>query len=150
MRFAVFASLVGLAIASSRHWSTDLNEERFRSGKEFRYRFDGQLSAGIPVPNSQNAVTRIQSLITLQPESDGNVRLQLSKIRFAAVQDELRTLSVTPIEHLDNINIDEVRLSVHDRTYMKTAHIFSISLFLGTRACSISSHSLQLQVRTCE
>ena len=45
-----------------------LNFSIFRADREYRYRFDGQLSAGIPLDIvDQHAITRIQALVTIQP-----------------------------------------------------------------------------------
>ncbi|CAI4221901.1 unnamed protein product, partial [Auanema sp. JU1783] len=79
----------------------DINEVEFRAEREFRYHFDGHLSTALPISESQKAITRIQSLVSIQPESGSWFRMQLRNLRWATSQEQLDSLRIQPFEEME-------------------------------------------------
>nr|Q94637.2 RecName: Full=Vitellogenin-6; Short=OTI-VIT-6; Contains: RecName: Full=VT3; Contains: RecName: Full=VT2; Flags: Precursor [Oscheius tipulae]AAB49749.2 vitellogenin [Oscheius tipulae] len=100
MRFAVLLALFGLALAARQ---SSVSEQYYRSGREYRYQFNGHLSAGLPIPGEENSATRIQSLIRIQPENGDFMRLQMTKTRFATSEED-RVLS---FENMNEVPVSE-------------------------------------------
>lgn len=110
MKLLAIVALVGLALASRNpSWTDkDVSETYYRHGREYQYRFDGQLTAGLHLADSERAITRIQSLIALQPESESLMRLQMNEIRIATAQKNVDTRRVLSLEETEVTRLDKV------------------------------------------
>ncbi|CAI4220718.1 unnamed protein product, partial [Auanema sp. JU1783] len=109
MKLIILCGLLGLALASLPSYGRrDINEVEFRAEREFRYQFDGQLSTALPISESQKAITRIQSLVTVQPESSEYwFRMQLRNLRWATSQEQFDSLRVQPFEEMEQVELDK-------------------------------------------
>ena len=91
MRPLIFVALVGLAFAAIDDSDYDriyseihpyqIEDTTFRSGREYKYFYDGQVMTGIPGTSKQHSATRIQALVTLQVQN-GKSLLKLSHVRM--------------------------------------------------------------------
>jgi hypothetical protein len=92
MRPLIFVALVGLAFAAiddssdydriySEIYPHQIEDTTFRSGREYRYFYDGQVMTGIPGTSKQHSATRIQALVTLQVQN-GKSLFKLSHVRM--------------------------------------------------------------------
>lgn len=103
MKTFVLLALVGLAIASSPSSQTS-----FRVGNEYRFRFDGQISAGLSLPSQiQQSATRIQTLVTVQPSDDLTYYLQLSEIRLGSMQSEFQPRQLQPFDRFERVELEQ-------------------------------------------
>ena len=130
MRFLLVAALCGLALAAVKHdkktsdvrsksddysWDSseferrDVSENIFRADREYRYRFDGQLSAGIPLDIvDQHAITRIQALVTIQPKDERTFYMQMERVRFGqSQQQEMEPRYLKPFEAFETVKMDQ-------------------------------------------
>ncbi|CAD6200013.1 unnamed protein product [Caenorhabditis auriculariae] len=116
MKSVVLLALLGAALAlrgGSQHLRSidnlqkDVQESAFRSGREYRYRFDGQLSAGLPLPTAQHGMTRVQALVSLQMTSDKTFLMQLNRVQFANSQDKREPRTLQPIESFEKISMEK-------------------------------------------
>nr|prf vitellogenin:ISOTYPE=6 [Caenorhabditis elegans] len=108
MKFFIALALLGAALASThldRYFSIERNiqESSFRAGREYRYLFNGQLSAGLPVPSTPQGISRLQSQVTLQWTDGNTVRMQLQKTRFATSQQESNSMKMLPFERFEEV-----------------------------------------------
>lgn len=85
--------LLGLcALAASRlpnpSWLNEIQpqikieDEEFRSGREYRYNYNGQLATGVPGTSKQHSATRIQAIVSLVFRSGKTVLMQLTHVRM--------------------------------------------------------------------
>merc|ERR1719462_796393 len=82
MRLFGFLALAGAVTAFSiRDWTT--------SEQELQYKFVSQVLTGIPELNSQYAGFRLSGLSTIQPSSDGTVRIKLTNMKYLTVNDKI-------------------------------------------------------------
>lgn len=114
MKLLVLIGLLGLTLASlPTYGRRDINEVEFRSEREYRYLFDGHLSTALPVSESQKAITRIQSLVSIQPESSEYwFRMQLRNLRWATSQEEVDTLRMLPFESMEEVTLEKVIITL--------------------------------------
>ncbi|CAI2351259.1 unnamed protein product [Caenorhabditis sp. 36 PRJEB53466] len=107
MKFFIALALLGAALASSysdRSIERSIQENSFRAGREYRYVFNGQLSAGLPIPSTPQGITRLQSQVTLQWTNGKTVRMQLQKTRFATSQQETNSMKMLPFERFEEVD----------------------------------------------
>uniref|UniRef100_A0A7I4YJB2 Lipid transport protein and Vitellinogen and von Willebrand factor domain containing protein n=2 Tax=Haemonchus contortus TaxID=6289 RepID=A0A7I4YJB2_HAECO len=109
MKLLVGIALLGLAIASSLVWDPKphITEERYRVGSEYRYLFDGQVTTGLALPDTQQSATRIQAIVTLQPIDERTTLFQLNQVRFGSIQEEFEPRELLPFERYQLVKIDE-------------------------------------------
>ncbi|EGT36236.1 hypothetical protein CAEBREN_31571, partial [Caenorhabditis brenneri] len=107
MKFFIALALLGAALASShfdRSIERDIQESSFRAGREYRYLFNGQLSAGLPIPTTPQGISRIQTQVNLQWTDGNTVRMQLQKTRFATSQEETNSQKMLPFERFEEVD----------------------------------------------
>jgi len=79
MRPLILVALVGLAFAAiddtdydriySEIYPHQIEDTAFRSGREYKYFYDGQVMTGLPGTSKQHSATRIQCLVILQVQN---------------------------------------------------------------------------------
>lgn len=69
--------------------SRQIKEKVFRSGKEYKYLYNGQVLTGIPGSSAQHAGSRLQAVVTLQFITDTRVVMKLSNVRMAQVNEDI-------------------------------------------------------------
>ncbi|GMR63099.1 hypothetical protein PMAYCL1PPCAC_33294, partial [Pristionchus mayeri] len=110
MRFLVALGLLAAAFAS-QNWETrpeKIYDQVFKSGKQYNFKFDGQIASGLPLPSSSNSASRIESLLSLNFESDRHVLFKINKIRVGSAQRELvESREVQPFELFEEIELTE-------------------------------------------
>uniref|UniRef100_A0A8R1ELF4 Vitellogenin n=1 Tax=Caenorhabditis japonica TaxID=281687 RepID=A0A8R1ELF4_CAEJA len=105
MKFFIVLALLGATLATSHHSiERNIQETSFRTGREYRYLFNGQLSAGLPIPSTPQGITRLQTQVTLQLTNGNTVRMQLQKIRFAVSQEETNSMKMLPFEKFEEVD----------------------------------------------
>uniref|UniRef100_A0A8R1ILT3 Vitellogenin domain-containing protein n=1 Tax=Caenorhabditis japonica TaxID=281687 RepID=A0A8R1ILT3_CAEJA len=105
MKFFIVLALLGAALATSHHSiERNIQETSFRAGREYRYLFNGQLSAGLPIPSTPQGITRLQTQVTLQLTDGNTARMQLQKIRFAVSQEETNSMKMLPFEKFEEVD----------------------------------------------
>ncbi|KAK5983404.1 Lipid transport protein domain containing protein, partial [Trichostrongylus colubriformis] len=109
MKLLAGIALLGLAIASSLVWDPKphINEHRFRVGNEYRYIFDGQVTTGLALPDTQHSATRLQAIVTLQPIDERITLFQINKVRFGSIQEEFEPRVLLPFERCQLVKLDE-------------------------------------------
>ncbi|PIO53513.1 hypothetical protein TELCIR_25151, partial [Teladorsagia circumcincta] len=109
MRLLAGIALLGLAIASTLVWDPKprITEDRFRVGNEYRYVFDGQITTGLALPDTQQSATRLQAIVTLQPIDERIVLFQLNHVRFGSIQEEFEPRELLPFERFQLVKLDE-------------------------------------------
>ncbi|KAF8354420.1 hypothetical protein PRIPAC_96043 [Pristionchus pacificus] len=120
MRLLLVAALVAAAFAArdSLKWNHEVRSESvdgvtsFKTGFEYRFHLDSQVSNGLPVPGSQQSAVRSKSLVTLSfPESETVAHLRLEKIRVASLQKEIsEPKKIQPFELFEEIELNEEHL----------------------------------------
>ncbi|GMT35754.1 hypothetical protein PFISCL1PPCAC_27051, partial [Pristionchus fissidentatus] len=92
MKFVLALGLLAVAFAS-QNWEVRpeiIRDVNFKTGKQYNFKFDGQIASGLPLPSSsQNSASRIESLLSLVFETDRKVVLNFNKIRVGSTQREL-------------------------------------------------------------
>jgi hypothetical protein len=91
MRSLITLALVGLAFAAMDDTDYDrvyseihpyqIEDTAFRSGREYKYFYDGQVMTGLPGTSKQHSATRIQCLVILQVQN-GKSLMKLTHIRM--------------------------------------------------------------------
>lgn len=97
MKVFIVLSLCAVATVSHRHhdnWNEldreEFSDTQYRTRREYYYRYNGQISTGIPNGNNQHAATRLQADILLTfPSSERTAILKITKIRFGSMNREL-------------------------------------------------------------
>ncbi|KAK6749710.1 hypothetical protein RB195_001987 [Necator americanus] len=109
MKLLATVALLGLALASTFTWkpTPQIHEEVFRPGREYRYLFDGQVTTGLALPNTQQSATRIQAMVNLQPVDERIFLFQLREVRFGTIQEEFEPRHLLPFEHYQIVKLDE-------------------------------------------
>ncbi|CAB3405715.1 unnamed protein product [Caenorhabditis bovis] len=109
MKFAIVLALLGAALAlrSPRFENRNIEESSFRNGREYRYRFNGQLSAGLPVPGSQQGITRFQTLATFQMIKEDTMRMRLDEFEFATSPEERFSRSMQPMSVFKKVDLEK-------------------------------------------
>ncbi|KAF8354771.1 hypothetical protein PRIPAC_96394 [Pristionchus pacificus] len=120
MRLLLVAALVAAAFAArdSLKWNHEVRSESvdgvesFKTGFEYRFHLDAQVSNGLPVPGSQQSAARSKSLVTLSfPESETVAHLRVEKIRVASLQKEIaEPKKIQPFELFEEIELNEEHL----------------------------------------
>ncbi|GMR48938.1 hypothetical protein PMAYCL1PPCAC_19133 [Pristionchus mayeri] len=120
MRLLLVAALVAAAFAArdSLRWNNEVREESFdkvdsfKTGFEYCFHLDAQVSNGLPVPGTQQSALRGQSIVTLSfPESESVAHFSLEKIRIASLQKEMeQPKDIQPFELFEEIELNEEHL----------------------------------------
>uniref|UniRef100_A0A1I7XU41 Vitellogenin domain-containing protein n=1 Tax=Heterorhabditis bacteriophora TaxID=37862 RepID=A0A1I7XU41_HETBA len=112
MKLVVCLTLLGFALSSKSHTANSwwqpiphISENSYRINREFRYLYDGQVSTGLPLPESQHSATRIQAVVVLQPVDERSMLLQLAQIRFGSIQHEFEPRHLLPFEQFDHVQL---------------------------------------------
>ncbi|GMR61934.1 hypothetical protein PMAYCL1PPCAC_32129 [Pristionchus mayeri] len=109
----LFVAFGLLAVAFAAHnWETrpeKVYETVFKTGKQYNFKFDGQIASGLPLPSaSSNSASRIESLLSFNFEDDRQVLFKINKIRVGSVQRELvESREVQPFELFEEIELTE-------------------------------------------
>ncbi|VDL71114.1 unnamed protein product [Nippostrongylus brasiliensis] len=114
MKLLAGIALLGLAIASSLTWDPKpiINEDRFLVGREYRYLFDGQVTTGLSLPDTQQSATRLQAIVTLQPIDERLTVLQLTQVRLGSIQEEFEPRMLLPFERFQLVKLDKEHMEM--------------------------------------
>jgi len=107
---AVNASYINLP---QSQWLNDLVSEReiesfsFKSNKEYKFFYNGQLATGIPGSSQQHSATRIQALVSLLFKSESECILKVREARIGKLAEEMmRPRDIMPFEMFEEIEVD--------------------------------------------
>lgn len=97
MKLLVLAALCALALAKipSSSWEREhylernVQENAFRTGKEYRFKYNGQLATGIPGTSKQHSATRVQALVSLVFKQEETCILEIQKIRVGRLNQRI-------------------------------------------------------------
>ncbi|KAE9421889.1 hypothetical protein Angca_005554 [Angiostrongylus cantonensis] len=109
MKLLASVALLGLALASTFIWDPrpQISEEWFETDREYRYLFDGQITTGMDLPNTQQSATRLQAMVSLQPVDDRTVVFKLTQIRFGSIMEEFEARQLLPFERFQLVKLNE-------------------------------------------
>jgi hypothetical protein len=121
MKLILLLGLSALAIANIRipnqQWlqdivgdyeDRDINDKSFRSGREYQFVYDGQLSTGIPGASQQHSSIRLQSVVVLQFKTDRRCLLKLTHIRVGKLNTHLpNPKKMIPFAASQEVNIED-------------------------------------------
>jgi len=116
MKLLILAALCLAALAKvpSREWLNeivpeyDIKETSFRSGREYRFLYNGQLSTGIPMSSKQHSATRIQALVSLIFKTEEDVLLKVTHYRFGKLNRQLpASRAMNPFESFEEVDIEQ-------------------------------------------
>jgi hypothetical protein len=126
MKLFILAALCALALgsiprerSSEESWEDDTeekfyrryptrlySEKSFKSGREYRYFYDGQILTGIPGSSRQHSGSRIQSMVVLQFRG-GNVVMKLNHVRIGKMNRKVpEPRAQLPFEVFEPIQIE--------------------------------------------
>ncbi|KIH69020.1 von Willebrand factor type D domain protein [Ancylostoma duodenale] len=114
MKLLAGIALLGLTLASTLTWdqTPQIHEEVFRPGREYRYLFDGQVTTGLALPNTQQSATRIQAVVNLQPVDERTFLFHFNEIRFGSIQDEFEPHHLLPFERYQIVKLDDEHMEM--------------------------------------
>lgn len=93
--FGLIQARRGSVLPSGLSWSDqivpeyDIQEEAFRSGKEYRFIYNGQLLTGIPSSSRQHSGSRFQALVSLVFQTQDTVLMQITHMRMGKLNRPL-------------------------------------------------------------
>lgn len=64
--------------------------QKFRSGQEYRYQLDTQISSGFATVSDQHAMTRLQAQVFLQFQSERSVAMRMEDIIMGTLNRDVR------------------------------------------------------------
>ncbi|VDM56202.1 unnamed protein product [Angiostrongylus costaricensis] len=109
MKLLASVALLGLALASTFMWDPrpQISEEWFETDREYRYLFDGQVTTGMDLPNTQQSATRLQAMVSIQPVDDRTVVFKVTQIRFGSIMEEFEARQLLPFERFQMVKLSE-------------------------------------------
>jgi hypothetical protein len=121
MKLLLLFGLSALAVANiripSRQWleevvperySREIRDSTFRSGREYKFVYDGQLATGIPGSSQQHSAIRMQSVCVLQFESSEMVTMKMTHIRIGKLNSRLpNPKKMIPFTACEEVHIDQ-------------------------------------------
>jgi hypothetical protein len=165
MKLIIFAALCALALGSisrrreseesfeddtwekfyRRYPVREYSEKSFKSGREYRYFYDGQILTGIPGSSRQHSGSRIQSMVVLQFRG-GNVVMKLNHVRIGKMNRKVpEPRAQLPFEVFEQVEIEPRLLEkllkpvkfaytnglIHDIVFDRTEEAWSANIKRG-------------------
>lgn len=115
MKLLVLAGLCALAMAKlpSSSWEQEhipqwnIQEDAFRAGKEYKFKYDGQLATGIPQSSRQHSSTRIQALVSLVFKDQDTCVMEIEKIRVGQLNRRIpNPRAMIPFQAYEQVEIN--------------------------------------------
>jgi hypothetical protein len=117
MKFILIALLCsGVALARIEEWSwldqvspnRKIEDTAFRSGREYHFFYNGQLSTGIAGSSKQHSANRIQALVTVAFKSQNNVLMRLQNVRIGKINREVpNPRKIMPFDAFESVQIEQ-------------------------------------------
>ncbi|KHN77828.1 Vitellogenin-6 [Toxocara canis] len=113
MKLLVFLSLCAIATGTWRDWGEihheEIGEQYYRTQREYRYLYRGQLSTGLPQESDLHVSNRIEAVFSLVfPSSEKSGIFKIRNIKIGSRNDELPDpREVQPFEAFDEKEIGE-------------------------------------------
>jgi hypothetical protein len=84
-----------------------IEDQYFRSGREYKFFYNGQLTTGIPGSSKQHSGTRIQALVTLAFTSQNTVVMRMEQVRMGKMnRDVPHPQKIMPFESFEDVSLD--------------------------------------------
>jgi len=117
MKFVLLALLYsGVALAKIEEWSwldqvspnRKIQDTAFRSGREYHFFYNAQLSSGIAGSSKQHSANRIQALVNVAFKSQTHVLLRLEKVRVCKINREIpNPRKIMPFDAFEDVQIEQ-------------------------------------------
>lgn len=123
MKLLMLLGLCALALARipSSSWEQEhypefnIQENVFRPGKEYKFKYDGQLATGIPQSSRQHSATRIQALVSILFKNNDQCLLQIEQVRVGRLNRRIPN----PRAIMPFLTFEEVEISQPLETKLK-------------------------------
>eukprot|EP00058_Branchiostoma_floridae_P005922 XP_002591410.1 hypothetical protein BRAFLDRAFT_69973 [Branchiostoma floridae] len=89
MKLALF--FLGVCLAQAALNPEELREKVFEQGKEYVYKYEGDVKSGIPQTSDKYSGMKIEAEVRLQFKTDKDVLMRLEKIRFMSLRGEMES-----------------------------------------------------------
>jgi hypothetical protein len=87
--------------------------QKFRSGQEYRYQLDTQISSGFATVSDQHAMTRLQAQVFLQFQSERSVAMRMEDIIMGTLnRDVQEPEKVQPMEMFKKVQAEDKHLEL--------------------------------------
>jgi len=117
MKFLLIALLcsAGVALGRIEEWSwldqvspnRKIEDTAFRSGREYHFFYNGQLSTGIAGSSKQHSANRIQALVTVVFKSQTHVLMRLQNLRVGKLnRDVPNPRKIMPFDAFEDVQIE--------------------------------------------
>jgi len=118
MKFVLIALLCSGVALGRQHeeWSwldqvspnRKIEDSTFRSGREYHYFYNGQLSTGIAGSSKQHSANRIQALVTVVFKSQNHVLMRLDKIRIGKMNRDMpNPRKIMPFDAFEEVQVEQ-------------------------------------------
>jgi hypothetical protein len=117
MKIVLIALLcAGVALARVEEWrwldqnspQRQIQDSAFRSGREYQFFYNGQLSTGIAGASKQHAANRIQSLVTVVFKSQNHALMRLEKVRVGKMNRDIpNPRKIMPFDAFEDVQIEQ-------------------------------------------
>ncbi|XP_035699867.1 vitellogenin-6-like isoform X1 [Branchiostoma floridae] len=89
MKLALF--FLGVCLAQAALNPEELREKVFEQGKEYVYKYEGDVKSGIPQTSDKYSGMKIEAEVRLQFKTDKDVLMRLEKIKFKSLRGEMES-----------------------------------------------------------
>jgi hypothetical protein len=128
-----------------RYPTREYTDKSFKSGREYRYFYDGQVLTGIPGSSRQHSGSRIQAMVVLQIRG-GNVLMKLNHVRVGKMNRKVpEPRAQLPFELFESVEIEPRLLEkllkpvkfaytnglIHDIVFDRTEEAWSANIKRG-------------------
>jgi hypothetical protein len=117
MKFALIVLLcVGTALGRIEEWNwlnqvspnRKIEDEAFRSGREYQFFYNGQLATGVVGSSKQHSATRIQSIVRIVFKNQDTCLMRMENIRKGKLNREVpNPRKMIPFDAFENVEIDQ-------------------------------------------
>jgi len=118
MRFLVVLAVIcsGIARARIEEWNwldqvspnRKIEDDAFRSGREYQFFYNGQLSTGIAGASKQHSANRIQALVTVSFKSQNHVLMRLENVRMGKLNRDIpNPRKIMPFDAFESVEIEQ-------------------------------------------
>jgi hypothetical protein len=111
---ALFCTGVALGRIEEWNWLDQVSSNRkvedsaFRSGREYQFFYNGQLSTGIAGSSKQHSANRIQALVTISFKSQNHVLMHLQNIRMGKLNRDIpNPRKIMPFDAFEDVQIEQ-------------------------------------------
>lgn len=106
----------GIALGRIEEWNwldqvspnRKIQDSAFRSGREYQFFYNGQLSTGIAGSSKQHAANRIQALATITFKNQNHVLMRLQNIRVGKLNRDIpNPRKIMPFDAFEDVQIEQ-------------------------------------------